>query len=47
MKMPITTTNEATIMAMEEAQDDANLTTVDMNSYDSFLKSLEINNRDI
>lgn len=36
------TPNEATVAAMREAQDDANLTTVDMNNYDSFLKSLDV-----
>ncbi len=35
--------NTTTQAAIKEAQDDSNLTTVDMNSFDSFLKSLEIN----
>lgn len=34
--------NETTIAAMKEAQNDANLSDVDMTSYDSFLKSLEV-----
>lgn len=36
------TPNSATIAAMKEARDDANLTPVDMSSYESFLKSLDI-----
>lgn len=42
MDVAYNTPNEATVAAMREAQDDANLTTVDMNSYDSFLKSLDV-----
>lgn len=36
------TPNEVTIAAMAEAQDDSTLTSVDMSSFDSFLKSLDI-----
>ncbi len=42
MDVAYSTPNEATITAMKEAQDDANLTSVDMSSYDSFLKSLGV-----
>lgn len=34
--------NETTIAAMNEARNDANLTTVDMSSYEAFLKSLDV-----
>lgn len=34
------TPNAATISAMKEAEDESTLTTVDMDSYDSFIKSL-------
>ncbi len=36
------TPNEATIKAMKEAEDEANLSAVDMSSYESFLKSLDL-----
>lgn len=42
MDVAYNTPNEATIAAMKEAHDDANLTTVDMGSFDSFLKSLDV-----
>lgn len=42
MDVAYNTPTTATIAAMNEAKDDANLTTVDMSSYDSFLKSLEV-----
>ncbi|MCM1005884.1 MAG: toxin-antitoxin system protein [Prevotella sp.] len=42
MDVAYNTPNEATIAAMKEAQDEANLSSVDMSSYDSFLKSLEV-----
>lgn len=38
--------NATTLAAMKEAQDESNLTTVDMGSFDSFLKSLDIEERD-
>ena len=34
--------NSTTIAAMAEAKKEENLTTVDMNSYESFLKSLDL-----
>jgi len=42
MDVAYNTPNDTTKAAMEEAQNDANLTNVDMSSYDSFLKSLNI-----
>ncbi len=46
METPInhgwTAPNEATRLAIIEAQDPENLSTVDMSSYDAFLKSLEL-----
>jgi len=42
MDVAYNTPNEATVAAMKEAQNDANLTSVDMSSYDSFLKSLDV-----
>lgn len=42
MDVAYNTPNNETISAIKEAQDDANLTTVDMSSFDSFLKSLDI-----
>lgn len=42
MDVAYNTPNSATIAAMNEAKDEANLTTVDMSSYDSFLKSLDV-----
>ncbi len=42
MDVAYNTPNATTLAAMDEAQNDANLTTVDMSSYDSFLKSLDI-----
>ena len=42
MDVAYNTPNEVTIAAMKEAQDEANLSSVDMSSYDSFLKSLEV-----
>lgn len=42
MDVAFNTPNSTTIAAMEEAKDDANLSTVDMSNYDSFLKSLDL-----
>lgn len=42
MDVAYNTPNAATITAMKEAQDEANLTTVDMTNYDTFLKSLDV-----
>ncbi|MCM1317953.1 MAG: toxin-antitoxin system protein [Bacteroides sp.] len=42
MDVAFNTPNAATIAAMEEAKDDANLTPVDMSNYESFLKSLGV-----
>ena len=42
MDVAYNTPNESTIAAMKDAQNDANLTSVDMSSYDSFLKSLDV-----
>ncbi len=42
MDVAYNTPNATTRAAMVEAQDDANLTTVDMSNYDSFLKSLDV-----
>lgn len=42
MDVAYNTPNATTRGAMIEAQNDANLTTVDMSSYDSFLKSLDV-----
>lgn len=42
MDVAFNTPNSTTIAAMEEAKDEANLSTVDMNNYDSFLKSLDL-----
>lgn len=40
MDVAYNTPNETTLEAMKEAEDDANLTHVNMDSYESFLKSL-------
>ncbi len=42
MDVAYNTPNATTVAAMNEAQNDENLTTVDMNSYESFLKSLDL-----
>ncbi len=42
MDLVYNTPNTETLAAMAEAQDDSNLTTVNVDSYDSFLKSLDI-----
>lgn len=42
MDVAFNTPNSATIAAMEEAKDDASLTSVDMTNYESFLKSLDV-----
>lgn len=42
MDVAFNTPNEATIAAMKEAQNEDNLSTVDMNNYESFLKSLDV-----
>ncbi len=42
MDVAYNTPNEETVKAIREAQDDTNLTTVNMNDYNSFLKSLDI-----
>ena len=42
MDVAYNTPNATTREAMAEAQDDKNLTTVDMGSYDAFLKSLDV-----
>ncbi len=42
MDVVYNTPNTITIAAMKEAENDANLTTVNMDSYESFLKSLDL-----
>ena len=42
MDVAFNTPNAATIEAMKEAQDESNVTTVDMKDFDSFLKSLDV-----
>ncbi len=42
MDFVYSTPNSATIAAMKEAESEENLTDVDMSSYESFLKSLDI-----
>ncbi len=42
MDVAYNTPNEATIAAIKEAQNDENLSDVDMTNYDSFLKSLNL-----
>ncbi len=42
MEVAYNTPNEETRMAIAEARDEANLTTVDMHTFDSFLKSLDM-----
>lgn len=42
MDVVYNTPNETTIVAMKEAENDENLTTVNMDSYESFLKSLDL-----
>lgn len=42
MDVAYNTPNATTRAAIKEAQDDSNLTSVDMESYDSFLKSLDL-----
>lgn len=42
MDVAYNTPNDATRAAMEEARDDTNLTTVNMDNYESFLKSLDL-----
>lgn len=42
MDVAYNTPNETTVAAMKEAQDESTLTHVDMDSYDSFIKSLTI-----
>lgn len=42
MDVAYNTPNATTLAAMKEAQDDSNLTTVNMDSYDSFLSSLGV-----
>lgn len=42
MDVVYNTPNETTIEAMREAEDDSKLTTVNMDSYDSFIKSLSL-----
>ncbi len=42
MDVAFNTPNAATVAAMKEAEDDTNLTSVDMTNFDSFLKSLDI-----
>lgn len=42
MDVVYNTPNATTIAAMKEAENDENLSTVDMSSYESFLKSLEL-----
>lgn len=42
MEVAYNTPNTTTRAAMAEAQNDENLTTVDMSSYESFLKSLDL-----
>lgn len=40
MDVAYNTPNEMTVAAMKEAEDESTLTHVDMDSYDSFIKSL-------
>ncbi|MBD5188120.1 MAG: toxin-antitoxin system protein [Bacteroides sp.] len=42
MEIAYNTPNELTRKAIAEAQDDSNLTTVSMDSFDSFMQSLEL-----
>lgn len=42
MDVAFNTPNASTIEAMKEAQDDSNVTPVDMTDFDSFLKSLDV-----
>lgn len=42
MDVVYNTPNAETIAAMAEARDESNLSTVDMESFDTFLKSLDI-----
>lgn len=42
MDVAYNTPNATTLAAMKEAQDESTLTTVDMDSYDSFLSSLGV-----
>jgi len=42
MDVAYNTPNATTVAAMREAENDANLTSVDMSSYESFLKSLDM-----
>lgn len=42
MDVVYNTPNETTIEAMREAEDDSKLTAVNMDSYDSFIKSLSL-----
>ncbi|MCM1066992.1 MAG: toxin-antitoxin system protein [Muribaculaceae bacterium] len=42
MNLPYNIPNATTIAAMKEAQDESTLTTVNMDSYDSFLSSLGV-----
>lgn len=42
MDVAFNTHNNATITAMKDAQNDENLSDVDMSSFDTFLKSLDV-----
>lgn len=42
MEIAYNTPNELTRKAIAESQDDSNLTTVSMDSFDSFMQSLEL-----
>ena len=42
MDVVYNTPNATTVAAMKEAEDEENLTTVSMDSYESFLKSLDL-----
>lgn len=42
MDVAYNTPNETTVAAMKEARNQANLTTVDMSSYEAFLNSLDL-----
>lgn len=42
MEVAYNTPNSDTIIAMKDARDDSNLTDVDMSSFNSFLKSLDV-----
>ena len=42
MDVAYNTPNETTVAAMKEAEDESTLTHVDMDSYDSFIKSLTV-----